>query len=678
MLDRLIKKMNEPDPEFVSEKWVADYIQKDVDYVRKIKLCEMVPFRLDEKGHKIYKTSVIKYRVMKYRLMPPSNEHPLFEMTQEEAMVYLNIHSPAKYMKHVRAGDIKVHLNANGKKRVYREDADEFLRTFDRLYLLKYVREPLLFTDAALLFGFKLSNMKFMLKAKRIEVEPRKKYEVRKVSHETLLKFAEERVANGHKFRRNPIPEYMPRSIAEIYCAAVPEARNAVRGKLVKCEQYTTPEGKGKWGISKAKLDSLISKCWRGRCYGSGKQPYYNGRQIEFIFGKTQAWIDTFIRGKCPLVDKYGDRVEKKEAFNKICGWEKKAVEEIIASGVEYCPVIRMGKTIKNPEPKRFTTPKPKTVITRTVVDIIESAFDNAYSEREFAKEQHARDIIKSKNDKKREREAMRIELGFEPTRELLLRRDNVLKYSENREIISLVYTHSGCNIYKDRSLTKYDLAVFVRDQDLRLRRRVTPNSSTRLVLRGIEHSIVSKVKMLPEWIIIVPGTSIINDINLYETLRSVPKEIMAVAPFGYEYIQFDGTWSQCTRTYGYYQTYNLSPASNQMVLGSAEVNGCHQVEVLDGPFVAVRGEMLDKLKEIHYFNVLGECRGAMGPIVSAICRRYRLGMMQVPVSSSCAAGYVIPFSSPKWHEIEDRIINYVSATEQAIAFNRRKEICKK
>ena len=104
MLDRLIKKMNDPEPEFVSEKWVADYIKKDVEYVRKIKLCEMVPFRLDEKGHKIYKTTVIKHRVMKYKLMPPSTDHPLFEMTQEEAMVYLNIHSPAKYMKHVRAG----------------------------------------------------------------------------------------------------------------------------------------------------------------------------------------------------------------------------------------------------------------------------------------------------------------------------------------------------------------------------------------------------------------------------------------------------------------------------------------------------------------------------------------------------------------------------------------------
>ena len=678
MLDRLIKKLNEPEPEFVDEKWVASYIKKDVEYVRKIKLCEMVPFRLDEHGNKIYKTSVIKHRIMRYRLMPASTDHPLYEMTQEEAMVYLNIHSPAKYVKHVRAGDIKVHLNANGKKRVYRQDADEFLRTFDRLYLLKYIREPLVFTDAALLFGFKMSNMKFMLKRKRIETEPRKKYEIRKVSQETLIKFSQARVDNGHKFRRNPIPEYMSRSIAEIYCGAVPEARNAVRGKLIKCEQYTAANGKVKWGISKAKLDALINKCWQGRCYGSGKQPYYNSRNVEYIFGKSQAWIDNCLRGKCPLVDKYGDPVEKKDAFKKICGWDKKAVEEIIASGVEYYPNIRIGKTIKNPEPKRFTTPKPKTVITHAAVDAIEYALDNAYSEREFAKEQHAREVVNAKNDKQREKEAIRVELGFEPTKELLLRRDNVLKYSENREIISLVYTNAGCNIYKDRSLGKYDLAVFVRDHDFRLRRRVAPNSSTRLIRRGIENSIMRKVKMLPEWIIIVPGTSFINDINLYETLRQVPSEVMAVAPFGYEFTQFDGTWTKCTRTYGFYQKYRLNPASNEMVLGSVRVNGMNPVEVLDGPFVAVRGEMLDKLKEIHYFNVLGECRSAMGPIISAVCRRYRLGMMQVPVSSSCSADYMVSYDSPKWHEIEDRIISYVAATEQAIAFNRRKEICKK
>ena len=678
MLDRLIKKLKEPEPEFVNEKWIAKYIQKDIEYIHRIKLCEMVPFRLDAYGHKIYKTSVIKHRIMKYRLMPPSTDHPLYEMTQEEAMVYLDIHSPAKYMKHVRAGNIKVHLNAEGKKRVYREDADTFLRTFERLYLLKYVRAPVLFTDAALLFGFKMSTMRDMIRRKQIKVEPRKKFEVRKISQETLLQYAKARVDNGRRFRRNPIPEYMSRSMAEIYCGGVPEARNAVRGKLVKCEQYTAANGKVKWGISKAKLDSLISKCWRGRCYGSGKQPYYTAKNIEFIFGKTPAWIDTFIRGKCPVVDKYGELVENKKMFNRRRGWDKKAVEEIIASGVEYCPVIRMGKKIQHPEPKRYTTPKPKTFITRTVVDAIECALDNAYSEREFAKEQHARDTIRARNEQRREREAIRIELGFEPSKELLIRRENVLKYSENREIISLVYTQSGCNIYKDRSLSKYDLAVFVRDHDFRLRRRVTPNSTTRLVQRGVENCIMGKVKLLPEWIIIVPGTSIINDINLYETLHQVPAEVMAVAPFGYEFIQFDGTWTKCSRTYGYYQKYTLSPARNDMVLGTAMVNGMHPVEVLDGPFVAVRGEMLDKLKEIHYFNVLGECRSAMGPIISAICRRYRLGMMQIPVSSSCAAEYAVSFDSPRWHEIEERINNYVSASEQAISYNRRKELCKK
>jgi hypothetical protein len=188
----------------------------------------------------------------------------------------------------------------------------------------------------------------------------------------------------------------------------------------------------------------------------------------------------------------------------------------------------------------------------------------------------------------------------------------------------------------------------------------------------------MEKVRILPEWVIIVPGTSIINDINLYEILRQVPPEVMAVAPYGYEYLQFDGTWTKCTRTYGYYQRYRLSPPSSEMVLGTAIVNGMNKVEVLDGPFVAVRGEMLDKLKEIHYFNVLGECRSAMGPIVSAVCRRYSMGMMQIPVSSSCAADYTISVDSPKWHEIEDRINNYVLASEDAIKFNRLKEVCKK
>ena len=117
-----------------------------------------------------------------------------------------------------------------------------------------------------------------------------------------------------------------------------------------------------------------------------------------------------------------------------------------------------------------------------------------------------------------------------------------------------------------------------------------------------------------------------------------------------------------------------LKPPSNEMVLGTAAVNGMHEVAVLDGPFVAIRGEMLDKFKEIHYFNSLGECRSTMGPIVSAICRRYRMGMMQIPVSSACSAEYIVSTDSPRWHEIEDRIITYVSATEQAIAYNRKKE----
>ena len=674
MLDRLIKKLNEPDPEFVDEKWIANAIQKDVDYVRKIHITEMIPFRLDKYGHKVYKTSAIKFRIKKYRLTPPSTDHPLYEMTQEEAMVYLNIHSPAKYLKHVREGHLKVHLNKDGKKRIYCEDADQFLRTFDRMYLLKFIREPLLWMDAGILLGNAKNYVRKMVKRGRFKIEPRKKGEVRRIGQATLIEYVQSMLDTNHKFRPNPIPDYIPRSIAEIYCSPVPDARNALRARMIVCEKYTDPNGVVRWGISKAKLDEMISKCWRARCYGTEKTPYYNSKNVEFIFGKTQAWIDHCLRGKCPLVDKYGQPVDKMEAFKHVCGWDKKAVEELVASGVEYYPKIFLAKKIHKPEPKRFTTPKPRTFLMQSAKDIIEAALDSAYSERELAKEQHAREAVRKANAKNAEKDALRVELGIETMAPPALTRANVLRNSESREIITLVYNHQNCNIFKDRSLSRYDLAVFVHDQDFRLRRRVMNNSITRLVLRGISNSIMSKVRLLPEWIIIVPGTSIINDINLYETLHQVPPEIMAVAPFGYEYTQFDGTWTRCSSTYGYYQKYSLNPPSNEMVLGTSAVNGMHPVAVLDGPFVAIRGEMVDKIKEIHYFNDLGECRSSMGPIVSAVCRRYRLGMMQIPVSSSCSAEYSVPTNSPRWHEIEDRIITYVSATPQAIARNRKKE----
>jgi hypothetical protein len=679
MLDRLIKKRNEPEPEFVDEKWIAAYIRKDVDYVVKSKVCEMVPFRLDDHGHKIYKTSVIKHRIMKYHMMPASTNHPLYEMSQSEAMVYLNICSPAKYLSHVRKGHIKVHTNADGIKKIYREDADEFLRTYDRLYLMQFVREPLVFTDAAMLLGVKRSTIEVLFKHKELVAEPRKKRERRKIGNETLLKYIARCADNGRRLRPNPIPDYMPRSIAEIYCSVIPEARNAVRARLIKSETYIDPRGKKKWGIRKDRLDALISKCWRGRCYGRDDRPYYTASNVEYIFGKSQAWINTFLRRKCPIVNKYGDPADPKKGILWGCGWEKNAVKAIVGSGVEYYPNIRLPKKIKNPEPKRFTTPKPKTMLVRAVADAIEMAVDNAYTERELAKEQHAREVARARNEAHREKEALRIELGFEPERVASISRRTVLKDSLYREIISLVYTSSGCNIYKDRSLSRYDLAVFVKNHDFRIRRRdVRGDSTTRLIYNGIDRSIMSHVHQTPEWIILVPGTSYINDINLYEMLRKVPSEIMAAAPFGYEYLQFDGTWTKCSRTYGFYQKYTLDPPGNEMVVGTAGVNGMHRVEVLDGPFVAIRGEMLDKFKEIHYFNKLGECRSSMGPIVSAVCRRYSLGMMQIPVSSACSSEYTVSFDTPKWHEIEDTIISYITASEEAIRYSRLKQICRK
>jgi hypothetical protein len=52
--------------------------------------------------------------------------------------------------------------------------------------------------------------------------------------------------------------------------------------------------------------------------------------------------------------------------------------------------------------------------------------------------------------------------------------------------------------------------------------------------------------------------------------------------------------------------------------------------------------------------------------------------MMQIPVSSACSSEYTVSFDTPKWHEIEDTIISYITASEEAIRYSRLKQICRK
>lgn len=669
MLARLVSRKGEPQPEFVSAAWVAKFIRRDADYVKKIKLLEEVPFKIDGSGHKIYKLDVVKNRVYKYKLTPPVTDHPLFEMSQEEALLYLGIANPTMYMNHVRKGDITVHVGSDGRKKVYRKDADRFLRTFDRNYLLQYIREPLLMYDAAQILGVNRNYMAQLIRKHQIFPEPRKKREYRRISQTSIIKFVTDH-QGGRKFRKHPIPDYMSRAVAEIYCSPIPDARNALRARLIVAEQYVGANGKRKWGISKAKLDDLIDKCWAGRCYGTPTKKYYTARNIECKFGKSKAWIDQFIRGKCTRVNRYG--VASKTGFN--CGWAKEEVEAIVNSGVDYCPEIKLPSQVHRNEPKRYVAPKPREYEMLPVRDAIEAALDNAYSEREFQKEQQARETMRRRKQMIAEREAIRVELGYEPVRPPSVRRENLLRNSQVREIISLVYNHQACSIYKDKSLSRFDLAVFSYDRKFKLRRKAAHNSVTRLIHYGISRQITPHVQLLPEWIVIVPATSYIPDINFHDILRSVPPEVMAVAPYGYGYRTEDGRWGKCMKTYGLYQQYSLTPVRSEYVVGTCGVGGMNPVEVLGGPFVAIRGEMLDKMSEIHYFNVLGECRWAVPFIISGICHRYHLGMMQIPVLSSCCADFCIKPGTARWIEVENRIIQYECASVQEISTNRKKE----
>ena len=119
-------------------------------------------------------------------------------------------------------------------------------------------------------------------------------------------------------------------------------------------------------------------------------------------------------------------------------------------------------------------------------------------------------------------------------------------------------------------------------------------------------------------WIVLAHSSSIIYDPSFIQKLEQVPGDVGAVAPFGYEYFLPDGTWMRCPNTYGMYSEYSLTDGMfNRRVAGTVSVTGSHEVAMLDGPFVAIRGGYLPILRNWHKLYRFGDGRGCVPYVVS-------------------------------------------------------------
>ena len=526
------------------------------------------------------------------------------------------------------------------------------------------MKVPLRRRMCALIMGIKMSTMRQLEKTGKMVPMPRKRGDRVKFSKEEVLKHLYGRKVRV--YRKEPLPEYLNSEIALVYSGFSPRKFKQLSDtRQLNAEWHTFPDGKKMWVYSKAKIDE-IREAELGREYYCDGLPYYTRKAIKCKFFKTDRWIDTFIKGKCRRMHSK-DRIIPLDVTNETSvGWFRGDVNEVIASGVDF----KYRKKPKRPNRSHRRTfelllaSRPPVAFS-SPVEQMEMAIRSAIENKEEARKQRMNDIRKKMIETGRRRAAIRniLTTGAENI-PVAPGRDDFLRYATDRQIVTfLISSDKKYGRYKEYPHTK-DERIFLSDSGKKMGRKSIPPVFARAIMNSLTRFNKHDFEKIPAWVIIVSSTSMITDPMFHEKLREVPQSVGAVGSYGYGYILPDGSWDRSAETYGGYWAYSEITGSTRRVDGLTSTGGSNMVEMLDGPFIAIRGEHMQELRMMRYFMKLGDARGLLVPVVSAICRRLGIHMMQIPVDCWASEEFEVRPGTPEMNLAVELTSKFVSLTD--------------
>ena len=647
-------------PEFVGFQYLSKYLNIPTSKLKSSRMFDDVPFRYNENGMKMFRFTAAMDAVAKYRITPPDNLHPRHEFTQAEAMLELKF-KPGQYIRFVKSGKLRTHKSEKtGKTVVYRRDIERFYREWYPYYLIMQMTAPVRRSVAAMLMGISIKRLKILTKEGKIHHEPRERRQPYKYSKSAMLAYLNPDRIGRRWFRKTPLPESVPAEIAAIYMGWT----NSYFRKMREYHEVKpTPETKDAhtYLYSRADLDNLIDS-HNDRVYYCEGYTYYTRRAIQYKFLKSERWIDEFISGKCRYVLNDGSIAPPTAKPGMVIrGWVKADVEKVVAKGVE-CKIRKkqpMKLYVRTGCSKAALATPP--VIFANPVEQMEAAIAASIQEREAEKQKKSRAVLDKVNREYEQLNAIRNILSSGPeVRRTVPTRNDILRLSEERQIVTFLFSSDGLHGRYDEYPNVKDECVFRMTCGKVYGRRKIPPSFARAINNAIVKFKSLSVRFTPKWVIIASSTSFISDPMFHKCLDEVPAEVGAVAPFGYEYRLADGSWIGCPNTYGFYGLYSEITGEHRRVFGTRAIDGMHPVQVMDGPFVALRGEYLRELGYISFFQQLGDQRGLLGPSVSALCLKFSIPMMQIPVESWGSLEYVVRPRTPEMNLGVERIANFI------------------
>ena len=684
-------------PAYVKADTIAKYCGRSVEALQAINFFNGIPYKMDVLRRKLYHYTMALKKLRIFCLEPPCRTHPYAKWRPDEIIAELDV-NPRTYLKLVKNGYIKEQPADEYGKYIYFKDYDYFIRNYVPARMLNFLPPVMTMAEAGMFLHMTPSTMKSKFFHKAIDllftVDAEGKKRFTGMSKEMLISYIrkpfENRIRWSKKFLNpKPMPNEMSKNMAAFYLKVPPET---VAGWAQRFG--IRPHAKDSTGnmrvYYKADLDYIYEQIQNHKYYGDGNS-YYTIDNIRNKFGKTEYWIKKMIVGRCRVVERTGDMPISLDELDEMNwdysrkgennlaiwfkGWYKEDVDKIIASGEDIDPVDELKEWHENFNAdrtskmewnrKRSAYLKQRVrksnlgrfkVPTAEDADPFELAIDAAMEEKELAREARLVEVGKMYAETQARRNQLRKALGLNIKEEVRLPREIILENSTEPEIINVVYyRNEGLKLFsKTNVFSKTTCTFHARDYRTYFKNKETQQFSTLINIGRVANKLIEiNYKTPPAWFVLVPGTSMISDPAFHAKLRNVPTEYAAVAPFGYEYLLPNGTWMNCPATYGMFSEYSSNTLYSRRVAGTRSVVGCHEVAVMDGPFIAIRGGYLGLLTKFGELRGLGDGRTLVPFIMSMMLHRIGARMCQIEVDSTRCADYNQDTEQMEWDKVE-------------------------
>ena len=684
------------DDEYITARKIARIFGVSQGFIKKLGILDQIDYIVMQNRTRGYLWKQVVAAMHTKGFTVPVPSHPMAEVSIDMIIADTGV-DRKNFYKQIALGRITPHKKPGEPcLYVYMGEYDAFLRGYFLPDSLRWIgSQPLYSGEAAVFCGyidtgaFNAAVNRGMMPSLRI---PGIKGARRKFTKAALASWLD----NCHKtFRRNPLPDALNAKLGAMY----------MRRSLWQFKQiakYLTPV-EGKTGYyTRESMDRWYMKEWCMDAYGE-HQCYYTPAQICAKFGRTMAWVNEYIVGKC---DVYTTRryvmtqaefrkkyLGKPDRYPLIFGYSKPAVEEIVKNSPELHDI---PETVPG-EPGVHRHPRGVLQLTREKEDSIKSKISTARRKQEKRKarekeEAAAADTLKidenslelairaavRRNSLERDakyRESRQKVHAFEKEQNAIRNMLGIAKKSVRISPKAMIQVSKvPMNVYMVHTVgfssglfterMPEPGALVVKSPDLHLPVKSKKERCNSFSVVSNEYDKVQELKpaAVPAWYVLVGGSTVINDIQFPEKLAAVPADVAAVGAFGYERFMPDGSWMESPFSYGIYSAFDVDVRNSEWVMGKKGVNGSHQVAVIDGPFIAVRGIYGDILAELRQFSPLWQGdtgQRLMAAVISLVLGRMGLKLMQLPIDCSmCRQQPVMP-GSLDWNRIEDTLIKF-------------------